>query len=104
MNLFTVAFLIIVLPFFAQIILGFMIVFKRINLNFALFCFVNLFAQIMCIIVALKIIAFDTHKQNIHCGMPQTAMVFLGIASMILVAVTSLIQMGIWRYKKRRFK
>ena len=102
MNLFAVSCLIIVLPLLTQIVFGSILAFKRTKSNFDLLCIINMIAQVITIIIALNIIEIDTKNAGVRCGIPQTAMIFLGIISAIALVLIVGIQIVIRKYRKRK--
>lgn len=102
MNLFAVSCLIIVLPLIAQIVIGSLSVYKKIKWNFNLICLINMFTQIVCILSALKIISIEPKNNEFRCGMPQAAMVFLGISSFITFIIVTGIQLLIKKFRNKK--
>lgn len=104
MNLFAVSCLIILLPLIAQLILGSILSFKRTKWNFDLLCIIHTIAQVVTIILALKITESDIQNAGVRCGMPQAAMMFLGIISFIALVIIMGIQIVIRKYRRRKVK
>jgi hypothetical protein len=102
MNLFAIAGLILIFPLLVQIVLGTIIILKKVKWNFDLVCVINIVAQVLSIFIALKLITIDAERQNVRCGMPHAAMLFLGIISTIVLVITIGIQIGIRKYRNRK--
>lgn len=102
MNLFAVSCLIIILPLFSQIVLGSILALRRVKRNFDLLSILNIVFQVITIIIAIKIIENESQNAGVRCGMPQAAMLFLGLISVIALIVVIVIQILIRKYRKRK--
>lgn len=61
-----------------------------------------MFAQIASIFIALKIISIEPVNNEFRCGMPQAAMLFLGIISFIAFVIVMGIQLFIKKFRKQK--
>ncbi|WP_432670128.1 hypothetical protein [Flavobacterium sp. SM2513] len=102
MNPFTLSCFIIVLPLISQIVLGSLSILKKVKWNFDLICLINLFAQIVFIVIALQIISIEPKNNEFRCGMGQFAMLSLGIITFIVVAIVMGIQLLIKKFQKQK--
>jgi hypothetical protein len=100
MNPFALSCFIIVLPLISQIVVGSVPVFKKVKWNFNLICLINMFTQIVCIIIASEIISINYKNDAFRCGMGQTTMLYLGIITFIVLTIVMGIQLLISKIKK----
>lgn len=93
MNLFALAFLLIVIPSVIQLIFGSLSMNKRITIAFEYVCLLCCFGQLLFIYLALNIIIIDAQNQNVRCGIPQAAMLFGGFIMTIVLLIIIIIQL-----------
>lgn len=104
MNLFAISCLILISPTLTQIVLGSILVFKRTKRNFDSLCIINMIAQVVTVIIALKIIETDTQNAGVRCGMPQAAMMFLGIVCIIVLVIIIGTQIVVRKYRSQKVR
>jgi hypothetical protein len=102
MNLFGLAFLLIIIPSIIQLVFGSLAITKRITFAFEYISLLSCFGQLLFIYLALKIIEIDTQNQNVRCGMPQAAMFFGGIFLTVILLLIIIIQLFIRRKINKR--
>jgi succinate dehydrogenase/fumarate reductase cytochrome b subunit len=96
MNLFLIAFLLLLAPAILQIICGNMAVRKRIRLPFELVCAIAVLVQLISIFVAVKLVLIDLGNRDVHCGLPTAVMFFWGLATAVILLLVIVIQV-LWR-------
>ena len=97
-----IACLILIIPLLLQITVGSMAMIKVLKWNFDLICIITMFSQIGLIFLTVNRIAIE--NQNVKCGMPQVAIIILGIIFLITLLITIGIQVLIRKLIARKAK
>ena len=93
MNFFLISFFLVFVPLISQVVVG--TTYRNKKDAFSLLSLLNVVLIVIFSYIGLKIIAYDANKQQINCGMPTAAFMFLCVMFMITLAVIIIAQLMI---------
>ena len=101
MNLFSLAILLVFLPIGIQILIGSLILAKKIKLHFGVVTLLSTLTLFLCIYLGDILVNDDAVREGVRCGMPGVAFFFFGFMMLILQLIVVVIQLLVRKKKSK---